>query len=234
MLKRSTYITSHLQTVSYLLDGKLTVDPGVWKGYMFCLCHGAIEKTRCALEWQDSLWGLVLRVMPQCPVGHKLVDSGNHHQRHFGMMVHPSPGASKPWVTLPEFPARKYTRTLKRNPQTIQGIWLWGYPYKSSKGLAGAQPEPGFPGHLEGSVRTPKWQLKVTELLGLCSCFKSMHPGQASPFLSSRNMCLSLFPILSAVLCSKLHCTVLHCIWFLVLSECLTVTNSMISVYSSG
>lgn len=87
----------------------------------------------------------------------------------------------RPWVTHPEFPARKHTRTLKSNLQIRYGwgIWLWGYPHKCSKGLAGAQPV--FPGHLKGGIRTPKWtgavseppsdQLKVTELLGLCNCF---------------------------------------------------------------
>lgn len=29
---------------------------GVWKRCMFCLCHKAIEKILCGLEWQDVLW----------------------------------------------------------------------------------------------------------------------------------------------------------------------------------
>lgn len=170
MLKRSIFTTSHLQTFSYPLEKKLAVDLDadvkirLWKGCMFCLCHRVMEKAQCALEWQDSLRGLVLRDVPQCPVGHKLVDSGNLHQGHFGVMVHLSPGAlfEGPGLYFLNFQpgnTQEPWRTTHR-PGMVRAFGFEDTLTSVLRGWLGHNQSLGLPGHLEGSVRTPKWPAK--------------------------------------------------------------------------
>lgn len=130
-------------------------------------------------------------------------------QGHFRIMVHPVP-VQRPWATLPEFPARKH-----KNSQELGLVRALGFEDTLTStlwGWLGHGQSPGSQLTSRAVSELPSSQLKVIDLLGLWNCFKSAHPGQASPSLSSGNMCLSLFLILSAVLCSKLRCTVLHCI----------------------
>lgn len=120
---------------------------------------------RHSVLWSGrTLRGLVLRDVPQCPVGHKLVDSGNLHQGHFGVMVHLSPGAlfEGPGLYFLNFQpgnTQEPWRTTHR-PGMVRAFGFEDTLTSVLRGWLGHNQSLGLPGHLGGSVRTPKWPAK--------------------------------------------------------------------------
>lgn len=207
---------------------------GVKMGCMCCLCH----KARCALEWRDGLWGLVLRDTPQCHMGRKLVDSGNLHQGHFGIwfiqaLEHCSKALSyTSWISSQE--------THKNLEEHSHRMWVWlGHlalrmPSQVLQGVSWGTARARVPGSLKGqrqnsqvtSCRSQSCQGCVTasrvRILGkpaplyrleICAC----------PSSPSFQQCF--VPNYIAQFCTASD--------FLSYQN-VSVTNSMICVYSSG